>query len=1372
MSVIFKAKLKAAKTAISEKNYDYAYDLCHDLLELDESNYNVHILLGVSCQHLGKWTEGDKVYQRAMQMPKANILAWQGVSALYEASGDRDKYEHALRSLCDRYISENNLDKAWETMQKIIQLYETVQDGRKLVSILRELTAEGPYHILLKAQPTDSQLPPKETEIWERMYEVEVSSDERMIETETKKRKTRLGAGPAAQVRAEVRAEVFAQSGVLATLAGLVAKCIDDGDMERLLISEQRFFECLDDRLDVVEQRDAAVQQLLNLASDLVTNQRCARAYMLMIEMADTQNDKLSSLAEPLVTLFPDAPLAESMQLWQIDDSVDVDAAISAAKRASDSPFAQMQVVVTAARAREYRRCVDAAVTARRLLEKFEAKYGVSLPLVRQTVDLAAADAFMEIGKEHASDAEALYRSCLEADLESKRAALGLGLATCALGHLEEGQILLRQLVDTDPGNGRAWGGLGAVLLESGDIEEAIDAYQHAVSVEPEFAAHHAGLGASYWQMGGEFRTDKQYAFGSWLTAARLDPTAASVFGGLGKWYAEQGDSVRAQRCFVKAMSLDCTDSESGPLLADIYIRSGQDDLCEKLLIAATDACFSLPWAWRRLGFLLLRQQAYERAVAAFQNALSANRSDCVCWEGLCEAYLGIGRIHTAVKVARKIVDLDSSRVSGHWLSARACMQAHLVDKALEHFDRAQDCATSKSDLWARPLEIGRAECLVALTERRFTDGLFAQAAQASCEALRIIKDIDGEFLKWSIVFSACIWLVRTQSQQQLVVSASKEIAELVQTANQQLSELRIPQYLAEIAETAVSEPRVNKQHYGNVYNQLELAELAAQLRVLLAESTSLASTAWTDLGYVYYIWNAQFHESMQLLASKQSMPTALLTAAGNCAVAAIQLDANNSRAYNIQGSIAALAGNTALAQHAFIMATRNAPLSAMPWANLGFLYLNYGDVELANKAFARAQMLEPDFYAGWLGQAIIAEQLGSAECVDLYEACLLLEGVSTDIADIGYAQQVWKCAVERNEDIKSGCSRVLAHGEQNRLLLGIYAARRFVARSTDSGGVGSYLLGMLLEQNSEYECAVEAYSQALMHVSANDERRWTMLTSLARAQCSAEEFAAAVDTYAQAAALLEDNQWDIPTTQWFGFLLGRSLSLFFAQQLEESLGMFEQVLALTESMPEQRPSVGVMLAQVLWALGSDEHRQLARQHLVDTMTEHPDYSSGLATLFAIGMLSDDADLVSAAYTELSKLNTEGNRDLVRLESYLAILRNDPLLGRRSLSRALYKTPDDASLWLLAADFNLLCSRDSSTPAEAALRLFKQAVRGHHSWSSAPMPSVVNSAKLQVAVSALSVQAQCSDDVKCRKSAANKAIMYQPWIEYNWSLLK
>ncbi|ORX73721.1 hypothetical protein DL89DRAFT_2887 [Linderina pennispora] len=121
MSVIFKAKLKNAKSAIADKNYDYAYDLCHDLLELDDRNYNVHILLGVSCQHMEKWAEGEKVYRSAMAMPKANLLAWQGLCALFENANMPDKYEGALAEMRDKCIAEGNTAKAWEAMGKILK---------------------------------------------------------------------------------------------------------------------------------------------------------------------------------------------------------------------------------------------------------------------------------------------------------------------------------------------------------------------------------------------------------------------------------------------------------------------------------------------------------------------------------------------------------------------------------------------------------------------------------------------------------------------------------------------------------------------------------------------------------------------------------------------------------------------------------------------------------------------------------------------------------------------------------------------------------------------------------------------------------------------------------------------------------------------------------------------------------------------------------------------------------------------------------------------------------------------------------------------------------------------------------------------------
>ncbi|PIA14496.1 TPR-like protein, partial [Coemansia reversa NRRL 1564] len=228
--------------------------------------------------------------------------------------------------------------------------------------------------------------------------------------------------------------------------------------------------------------------------------------------------------------------------------------------------------------------------------------------------------------------------------------------------------------------------------MEVGDAQGAVEYFQKAVEIEPDHAVHHARLGSAYWQLGGQWRSDRQYAYTSWLQAARLDAGIAEVFSGLGRWYQEHGyDAERAKKCLAKCMALDSTNSTAGAALADIYVAEGSDDLCEALLVQATDASYGQRWAWRRLGFLWLRQGRGEQAVSAFQSALSGDRGDARCWEGLCEAYQSIGRMHTSVKVAQRVVELEPQGVAGYWLCAQTSMRARRVEDALQYFVQAAE---------------------------------------------------------------------------------------------------------------------------------------------------------------------------------------------------------------------------------------------------------------------------------------------------------------------------------------------------------------------------------------------------------------------------------------------------------------------------------------------------------------------------------------------------------------------------------------------------------------------------------------------------------------------------------------------------------
>ncbi|KAJ1950382.1 Superkiller protein 3, partial [Linderina macrospora] len=742
MSVIFKAKLKNAKSAIADKNYDYAYDLCHDLLELDDKNYNVHILLGVSCQHMEKWDEGEKVYRAAMSMPKANLLAWQGLCALFENANMADKYRGALAEMRDKCMGEGNTAKAWEAMSKILKLSEDSGDQRSLIGVLRELAPAGKFNTLLE-ETGGEQTPPSAGEVLQRVFTIERDLEQKTIEREVNKRKTRLGAGPITKVRKDVRMEIWADSSMLDTLSQLISFYSDESSLEKRLEYEECYFEALLERAatyDNAQQKSSMGEEAQRVAWDLASNGRSQAAFEHLIELADSSNDddNLRGLADGYLQMFPSGRLAKSAQLWvQLEDGETNDDAIEAAQQgrdaASDSPFAYVLLVRLAIRSKMFRLAADSGVASRSVLGGFCARYGVALPHSQLTIDLGVADAYMGLGLEDVSEAEKLYRRCLEADPGNARAVLGLGLSLCSLGNFEESKQLLETALETDPSNHLALGGLGRVLMAEGNVAVAVDYFIKAIAVSSNYADHHIYLGNAYWEMGGQHQEDKQYAYSSWISAAKIDPDTSQTFCGLGQWYQQFGhDESRAKKCFAKAFQLNNADSQAGQALAQIYLSEGSDDLCEAMLVKATDSQYNQKWAWKLLGFLRLRQDQSEQAIVAFRNALTVDRTDRLCWEGLCEAYMAIGRLDTCVKVARKVIELDPERLSGYWLGAKAAMAANEYREALGMFDRAIGRADQPDNeaavaVWRRTLLISKAECLVMLAAQWHEEGFFGR---------------------------------------------------------------------------------------------------------------------------------------------------------------------------------------------------------------------------------------------------------------------------------------------------------------------------------------------------------------------------------------------------------------------------------------------------------------------------------------------------------------------------------------------------------------------------------------------------------------------------------------------------------------------
>ncbi|KAJ2521903.1 Superkiller protein 3 [Coemansia sp. RSA 2049] len=1387
-------------------------------------------------------------------MPKANMLVWQGLCALYESSKAMDKYEKTLEKLRDCYLVDGMKEKTWETMHKLISLAEESKNTRKLIGILHHLSEDGPLRCLLDPAMVADPKPPTLQGLLERLYNMEFELDNSTIEREINKRKTRIDAGPIAVVRKSVKEEVWSQSGVLDTLKRLISLYSEHNDaLDQKLHIEEKYFNALMERvpiLDDIQAKSAMADETKAVAWDLVAQGRCAGAFEHLIEAADCDDsdDSLSLLAEGYMQHFNDGRLAPFIQTWMTVNQkqcelATLDLARDRAKMCAESPFACVQLVRAASCCKEYQLVIDTGIASRTTIKQYDEQFGAKLWQSQHIIDMEVAGAYMEVGAEYMGDAEYLYRKCLESEPGNERAVLGLGLSLCAQGNYDESRCLLEKALEGDPKNHLALGGLGHVAAKEHSFDKAIEYLEKAISIGPDHAMHHASLGDTYWQMGEKWQEDKQYAYTSWIKAARIDSNISDVFSGLGKWYQLYGrDDDRAQKCFRKALDLDITNSGAGRLLAEMYLKEGKDDVCEELLDQVTSSQQNQKWAWQFLGSLRLRQENHEQAIIAFRSALGLGREDCLCWEGLCEAYIGIGRLNTAVRVSQKIVELDPSRVSGHWLCARACQMTHDLELALGHLEQASECVKQCSkkdgsspqtyDLWIQPLAVAKVECLLALAEKWSMEGLFGRMAEACGKALHTLQQYLSQktddsypiYLVWNLVYTACVWAGNSKSaidnHPELV--SVEDIHTLLVLGKDLTRRLDVPSFLVEMKGNALSETKDQHDYEAILF---ELAEMAAQLCIQSATSVSLASMAWTDLGRLYF--KCHTRECVTPLqpsnvnagstsVTQQAGKLSLLDSAARCALAAIQLDSDNVSAYNLQGIIACLSQNekqqqAALAQHAFIMASRRSPGSPVPWANLGYLYMHYGDIELANRAFSKSQTVDPEFTPAWIGQAIIAETLGSAECVELFETCLLSATMPKAVADYGYARQVWKNAVEhtrtasqRDESIlmseipSNGAAsnkRGISAKQQNRLVFAIYAARRYVERTGDSSTApGHHLLGLLLEQNQEYDNAVAAYETAYKRVVSSDmhdkkTRLWIALTHLGRAQCSAERFIDAVDTYTRADSLMGGDDADILQSalgpecgkQMFYFTLGFSLALFFAERLEDSLRRFEQALAQSENVPSVRPLVAVMLSQVLWALGTDEHRTLARQYLLEVIGEHTDYLPGLSSLFAVGVLQNDDELVGAAYAELKKMRNggDGARSVAKLESCFAAVQGDALGGRRALTKAVRRSPEDASLWLLLAEFEAMCGRQDAAvmDSRAALELFRLAMRGHFSWDRKPSQGQTNSASLDVARAALVVESRAlmatggQKATELARSAAKRAVMYQPWSQDAWCCL-
>ncbi|KAJ7416858.1 Tetratricopeptide repeat protein 37 [Willisornis vidua] len=393
----------------------------------------------------------------------------------------------------------------------------------------------------------------------------------------------------------------------------------------------------------------------------------------------------------------------------------------------------------------------------------------------------------------------------------------------------------------------------------------------------------------------------------------------------------------------------------------------------------------------------------------------------------------------------------------------------------------------------------------------------------------------------------------------------------------------------------------------------------------------------WCDLGINYY----RQAEHLTAVGTDIKEISELLEKSLQCLKKAVRLDSKNHLYWNALGVVASCSaiGNYALAQHSFIKSVQAEKMNIVAWTNLGVLYLATGNIEQAHEVFKVAQSLEPSYLLCWIGQALIAETVGSYDTMDLFrhatELNMHAEGAK------GYAH--WVCSTLQDKANRNTELYLYNIIQMNAIPAAQVVLSKYTERNPDDVSAFT-MLGYLNEHLHLNQQAAYAYESVL---GLSDK---------------------AIEVYAS-----------IPLTEFDG-IVGLALAYFKKGLLEESIKAYVKALSFAESEKDR--------AHILTALAIIEYKQdrvdAAKTLLLKCSLKEPSMES-LKALCTLGLVKQDATLATAALKELLK-HEKGN-DVIYEQcltaSAIYALQGRNVRVQRVVSKAVHSNPDNPALWSL-----------------------------------------------------------------------------------------
>ncbi|KAF2470490.1 TPR-like protein [Lindgomyces ingoldianus] len=933
---------------------------------------------------------------------------------------------------------------------------------------------------------------------------------------------------------------------------------------------------------------------------------------------------------------------------------------------------------------------------------------------------LATALIYYQTPKNH-PEAKEIFLSILGRKPQFTPALIGIGLILEEEEEYAEAIDFLEKALEQDPANGRIGAEAAWCQALSGDYRVGLVRLEDYLDYPQMDASKQRGrelraqtlyrIGVCMWEINPspKARKDRHGAYAKFLASIKANPNFAPAYTKLGIFYEEYNkDRRRSRQCFQKAFELSPSEVFAAECLAHSFANQGEWDIVEVIAQRVVDSGKVRPtpgsktkkavsWPFSALGVVQMNKQEYQKSIVSFLSALRINPNDYHSYVGLGESYHNSGRYNSASRTfnyAENPTDGVVMKKTGEsWFTKY--MLAN-VNRELGEFD---DAIKGYEDVLSeRPREFGVAiallQSLVEKSWRCIETGFFGEAADSACRAVGVASSISEykscAFNLWKAVGDACA--VFTQVQEKLDRLPFTIVEKLLRV------EFQADQYDAQKELDGIGSYQLNllaANHHDDMASQLARAlhaSILAQKRAIVscANDVHAQAVAWYNLGWMEYRAHVCLEQEQG-----DSRLTIFLRAAMKCFKRAIELEAGNAEFWNSLGVVTTTL-NPKVAQHAFVRSLHLNERSVRTWTNIGTLYLLQNDSELAHLAFSRAQSTDPDYALAWVGEGIIALLYGDRnEALSHFTHAFELSDSQTLLTKRQYANSTFDYLV----------SAPVASNNITNLIQPLFALQQLMFQAPYDIP-HKHLAALFFERIGNYKEACKGLKEVCEAVEKEYEAeespaalcRFAMAKSdLSRNLLAVKEFADAAEEAETALDLLSEDVDADPSALSTNELnrirlsarLTAGLSHYYLSAFEHSISYFRKCLEVDASNPD----VIVVLAEVLWAKGGQEEKEVAREQLLEAVQSSPEHVGAVTLLGVIAALDGDVETMEAVRDDLAAMRTTQKQRLSAVElmgvekliDAIAILLGDKEEQGNEVRRSVMLAPWKSVGWQMLA---------------------------------------------------------------------------------------